>query len=239
MSRFSVLVACLFCSAALAQTPGPRPSTVTASATARVYRTPDYLDVVLGVVTLKTSAGEAHKEASTRMEAIVAALKGLNLAGAELQTGTVDLSPQYTEYRQGAERQIVSYEATNMLRVRTTDLKAVAKLIDTAMKAGANRVDSVEFGLKEYLAAREEALGMAAKAAKRKASVLVAALDAKLGRIVSLSESSPTYYYANRLAQVQSNVGGEGGPPPGEGAFEPGKVEVLVTVTIECEIGGA
>ncbi|MBI5865558.1 MAG: SIMPL domain-containing protein [Planctomycetes bacterium] len=213
-----------------------QPATVTASATARVYRSPDYLDVTFGVVILKPTAGEAQTTASTTMESALKAVKALNLSGAEYQTGSVDLSPQYNDYRDMAERRIVAYRATNTVRVRTTDLSAAAKLIDAATKAGANSVDSVEFGLKEHLAAREEAIGQAAKAAARKASVLAESLHVQCGKIVNVSESSPTYGYWSRAAQVQSNVSFEGAPPPGEGAFEPGKVEVSVTVTLVCEI---
>lgn len=219
----------------------PDASVVSASGTARVYRTPDYLDIIVGVVEMKPTAGEAQTGASTRMEAILVALKALNLTGAEYQTGTVDLSPRYNDYyREQTEQKIIGYTAVNTLRVRTTDLKAAARIIDAALKAGANRIDSVIFGLKQYLDAREEALTLATKAAKRKATVLVEALDAKLGKVLRVNEDSAPMYFGNRYAaQVQtSNIAMDGGqaPLPGEDAFEPGKVEVVVTVTLTCEI---
>lgn len=210
---------------------------VETSATARVYRTPDYLDIFLGAEIIAPTAQEAQAKCAEAMEKTLAALKAMNLEKYEPQTGTVTLQPRYNDnYRDQSERKIIGYTATNTLRVRTTDLKASARVIDAALAAGSNRVDGISFGIKEYLAAREEALAMAAKAAKRKAEVLAGALDQKLGRITSMSESSPVYYGGmNRMAQVQTaNVATEG--TPGDEAVVPGQIEVTVTVGLTFEI---
>ncbi len=221
-----------------AASPTPaQPGAVSTSATARVYRAPDYLDVYLGVEISAATAQEAQKNCAAAMEKALAALKAMNLEKYEPQTGTVTLQPRYNDnYRDQSERRIVGYTATNTVRVRTTDLKASARVIDAALTAGANRVDGISFGIKEYLAAREEALDMAAKAARRKAVVLAGALDQKLGRITSMSESSPGGFYSgNRWAQVQTaNVASEGAP--GEEAVVPGQIEVTVTVSLTYEL---
>lgn len=214
-----------------------QPGVVSTSATARVYRTPDYLDIFLGVETFATTAQEAQTKCAEAMEKALAAFKAMNLEKYEPQTGTVTLQPRYNDnYRDQSERRIVGYTATNTVRVRTSDLKASARVIDAALTAGANRVDGISFGIKEYLAAREEALAMAAKAAKRKAEVLAGALDQRLVRITQMSENSPTYYGGmNRLAQAQTaNAAGEGAP--GEDAVVPGQIEVTVTVSLSYEV---
>ena len=217
----------------------PQAGVVSTSATARVYRAPDYLDIHLGVEIYAESAQEAQDKCAEAMEKTLAAVKAMGLEKYEPQTGTVTLNPRYDDkYRDRNEWRIVGYTATNTVRVRTSDLKATARVVDTAIKAGANRVDGIVFGIKEYLAAREEALAMAAMAAKRKAVVLAGALDQKLGRITSMTESSPSYYYGgmNRMAQVQTaNVGGEGGAA-GEESVVPGQIEVTVTVNLSYEV---
>jgi len=210
---------------------------VNTSATARVYRTPDYLDVHLGVEIYADTAQSAQTKCAEAMEKALAALKAMNLEKYEPQTGTVTLQPRYNDnYRDQSERRIIGYTATNTVRVRTADLKATARVIDGALTAGANRVDGIAFGVKEYLAAREEALAMAAKAAKRKAEVLAGALDQKLGRITSMTESSPVYYGGmNRMAQVQmANTSAEGAPA--EESVVPGQIEVVVTVNLSYEV---
>lgn len=205
---------------------------VTSNGTARVFRVPDYLEIYLSVSTLKPTAGDAQADATQRMEAVVKAVKGLQLAGEDLQTGTVDLSPRYNEQRNDNEPRIVGYSAVNTLRVRTSDLKTAARIIDVALKAGANQINSVEFGLKQFLEAREAALEQAVQAAQRKAKVMAGALGLQLGPVMSVSESGGVQpYFANRMTANFAQA--EGAPAgSGEGAFEPGKVEVTATVTL-------
>lgn len=237
----ALLVACAD-SRAMAQ-PAPaapqardNPGEVTARGTARVFRKPDFMDVIIGVETLGGTAGAAYTDCATRMEAVLGAIKGLSLAGVELQTGTVDLSPRYEQrrYEEPAPAKIIGYMALNTVRVRTTDLRAAPTIIDAALKNGANRVDGISFAMKEVLEAREEALRMATKAARRKAEVMADALGYSLGRVMDVSESTMQYgWYSNRsvnMAQVQSS--GDSGAAPGGESIEPGKIEIVVDVTL-------
>ncbi|MCC6322671.1 MAG: SIMPL domain-containing protein [Phycisphaerales bacterium] len=225
---------------ALAQTSTPtaaadRPGEVSARATARVYRRPDHLDIVIGIETVATTAGEAHQECATKMEAVLKAVKDMNLDKADLKTGTVGLSPRYERrnYEEGTPAKIIGYTAINTVRVRTADLKAAPRIIDVALKNGANRVDGLEFGIKEVLEAREEALRMATRAAKRKAQVMAESLETSLGRIVSISETTQQFggwRGHSNLAQVQ--MANDSGPVPGEESIEPGQIEIVVDVVL-------
>ncbi|MGH7132572.1 MAG: SIMPL domain-containing protein [Phycisphaerales bacterium] len=219
-------------------------TTVSSDGTARVFRAPDFVDVVVGVVVQDKTAASAQAAANKTMEQVVAETTALTLAGAELQTGTVELEPRYSRFHneQGEEqlRTIIGYQASMTLRVRTTNLKACAKIIDTALAAGANQVLGVSFQLREALEAREEALRLASRAAKRKAEVLADGLGVKLGRLVTASSSSGLAtpwlgrgMYSN-MAQVQGERGGGEGPSD---AVVPGKIEVWATVSVQYAAG--
>lgn len=216
-----------------------KPGEVTARGTARVYRKPDHLDVVVGVETIATTAGESHRDCATKMEAVLRAIKEMSLDKLDLKTGTVDLSPRYErrDYEVGAPAKIIGYGAVNTVRVRTSDLKAAPRIIDAALKSGANRVDGVMFGIKEVVEPREEALRMATRAAKRKATVMAESLDVALGRVVSITETTQQFGgWSNRgnLAQVQ--MANESGPVAGEESIEPGMIEIVVDVMLTYEL---
>lgn len=216
-----------------------RESTVTASGTARVSRAPDFVDVVVGVVAHETTASAAQATADKVMSAAVSAIKALNLAKAELQTGTVELSPRYERRdHDGEPTKIIGYVASMTLRVRTADLAAVARITDTALAAGCNRVDSVQFGVQEALAAREEAIRLATRAARRKAEVLAESLDMRLGRLITANTTSNQWggwYGANRMSQMANTVEGGGGGE-GQDAVVPGKVEVWADTNVTFAI---
>lgn len=229
------LPAAAFAQAGVPGTALPQESTLSASGTARVSRTPDFVDVVVGVVVHEPTAAAAQSGADKAMSATVTAIKALKLDGADLQTGSVELSPRYERTDRGFDdMKIVGYSATMTLRVRTNDLASVARIIDTALTAGSNRVDSVQFGIKEALEAREEAIRLATRAARRKAEVLADALDMRLGRVVNAGTTSNQWGGwggANRMSQM-SNVMQSGGGAPGEDAVVPGKVEVWADTNV-------
>ncbi len=206
---------------------------ITSTGLARVSRAPDHLDIVLGVEAVGATAGETQGEATNRMDAVVRAVRMMGLDGVKLQTGSADLSPRYEERRDTSKpAQILGYRSNITLNIRTTDLKAAARIIDAGLKAGANRVDRVAFGIKEAIGAREEAIRLAASAAKRKAGVMAGALDLEIVGVEAANTDVTEYGgWGNRMAQ---NVNNDAGGPETEGqdAYVPGTVEVSSMVSV-------
>lgn len=223
---------------ALAQGPAPAPAVdasakegqLTVTGTARVQRSPDYLEVSVGLFEDAATAGEAQARALAAMSKVVGAVKALGLSGVELQTQAVRLDARFGRAREGEESKIIGYRGEIGLRVRTSDLKAAARIIDAGIKAGANRVGGVEFGLRELIGAREEALKLAMAAAKRKAAVMADGLGVRLGRVVTAGEQS-TRFGGGQMVQNYF-LGAEADGPAGEDAFEEGKVEVTAEVSV-------
>ncbi len=198
--------------------------------TAKVTRNPDHVDVIVGVTSDTDKASDSQSAAMKIMDSTVAAIKSLNLPGQDLQTGTVDLSPRFQTYSGSREDKIIGYRATITLRIRTTDLKAPAKVIDAALAAGCNRVDGVSFGIKEALEAREEAITLATKAAERKAKVLADALNLKIARVIKAS-TSVDRSFSGRYMQ-SANVFNSTDEPAESGAIEAGQVEISATANL-------
>jgi uncharacterized protein YggE len=216
-----------------------RTAEVSANGTARVYRKPEYLDVIVGVETIADTAGAANTDCSKRMDDVLKAIKALSLQGAEYQTGAVDLTPRYDQhpYNEPVTPRIVAYSAVNTVRIRTADLKSAPSIIDAALKSGANRIDGVGFGIKQVLEPREEALRMATKAAQRKARVMAESLDLHLERVISVNETTRQYggwmnniNRSSNLAQVQAV--NESSPAEGGESIEPGMIEIVVDVSL-------
>jgi uncharacterized protein YggE len=217
----------------------PRPEpTIAVNGTGRVERAPDFVDVSLGVEVIDPSAANAQKTAEKTMAAVVEAVKALSLAGQDLQPGRVELEPRYEDRRSSAELpHVIGHHAAISLTVRTTDLQAPARIIDAALKAGATRVDSVSFGIREAISAREEAIRLAADAAKRKAKVLAESLDVRLGRVMNAGTTANVYSWGNRYSNTLAQRSAPAGPAgEDQGAIIPGKIEVWAEVNITYSI---
>lgn len=216
----------------------PKEPILHSTGSSRVQRTPDRVDISFGVEAIETTALAAQASAEKVMKATVAAIRAMKLADGELQTGSVELSPRY-ERRTGYEEtpaKIIGYTGSITLSVRTSNLESPAQVIDAALQAGCNRVNHVSFTLKELLEAREEAIKLATKAAKRKAEVMAEALDLKLERVSHANTTSNQGGWSNQMgnwAQLNAaNTRADGGGADGGEVVVPGKIDVTAEVSI-------
>ena len=95
--------------------------------------------------------------------------------------------PDYRQRPNEITSQIVGYQAVNTVTVDTIALDRVGALIDAAIGAGANRIDSVSFTLRDQSGPRNEAIAKAAADALSQARALAAALGVKLKRVLHAS----------------------------------------------------
>jgi uncharacterized protein YggE len=103
-------------------------------------------------------------------------------------------------------------------------------MIDVAMQAGANNVNSIQFDLADKTKAMSDARAAAVKAARSQADELVTAAGVKLGDLQTISyydnTPGPVFYgKASGLAAADSSV-----------PINPGTLKISVTVTLTYEI---
>lgn len=169
---------------------------------------PDAATLQVGVVAQANDAKTAQDQISEKMHKIIDAVTGLGISAADIQTSQLSLSPVYEDTRNkpDAEPRIIAYRAANTIQITTSDV-AVGNVIDTAITAGANQINSLQFILKNDKNARRQALEQAAQDAMQKASTLAAAMNVRLGQPYQISESSvsnrppqPMLYTARALS---------------------------------------
>jgi uncharacterized protein len=196
-----------------------------------VERKPDYAVVVVGVQVRESSAATASESVGTKMLQVRKALDDLKFPNMQLQTSGVSLNPAYSWRNDGQEQQqtLLGYDASSSLRVRLEDPIKVGAVIDAAVGAGANRIHGISFELKEALKARQEALTMAAQAAREKAETLAAALGLRVKSVLTAttsSEAPPWQPMASNMARYDAAAGSLGQ------AIEPGMVTVRAEATV-------
>ena len=121
----------------------------------------------------------------------------------EIKTSGYALTPNY-RYPQGGKPEIVGYKANNTVRIKTTNLDHVGRLIDSAMQAGANNVNRLMFTLKDEQGAQLEALRAASAKAKTKAEAIAASLGLKIVKIASITEGERAVQPVFRQAMARA-----------------------------------
>lgn len=206
-----------------------QPNTLTAVGDAEARARPDLAVVRLGVQTEATTAAEAREENAAIVTRVINALRALNIPERQIETATFQIYPirRFEDEDQRGEPPIVGYRVVNTVSVRTENLNLVPRIIDAAVGAGANTVESVDFRLRDEDAARQNALRQAVDNATENARTMAQALGVRLVRV----------------HQVQQ--GGVGVMPPPFPVFRgvaaetgtatpifPGEVTVNATVTL-------
>lgn len=180
-----LLVTALAVAPAAAQAPSssPSPSFIEVNGSGVVQVTPDRARVNFAVETRAATAAEATAENARQMDAVVRSLRGLGVRDLTVETFGYALRPEYGPRTPDPEWTpvIAGYTAMNNIRVTLGDIQAVGRVMDAAVRSGANRVESLTFEASDTEAARRDALTMAVDQARTQAETMAAALGRTLG----------------------------------------------------------
>lgn len=206
-------------------------STIRVQGDAQVQAKPDRVQIDIGVTTQSADPQTSAAQNAEKAEKITQQLRSQLGQAGEIKTIGYSLNPTYTYPREGGEPKITGYTATNTIQVQTDDLSQTGKIIDTAVKAGANQIQSLRFMLKDETEVQAQALREAAAKARKKADALAAALNVKIVRVVHVEEGGERAIpfqartYSAEMAKMDAST-----------PVEAGTIEVSATVTLTLEI---
>lgn len=203
------------------------PPSISTTGEAIISVAPDRARIDVGVVTQADTSQHAAAQNAEKLDATLNRLRSLLGPHADIKTISYSLTPSY-RYPQGGDPIITGYTATNIVRIMLDDLTKVGSVIDTATQAGANRIQSLQFTLKDEQPVLARALGEAAKKARQKAESLASALGVRVLRVLTATESGPAATPFRDIAFARS----EAVATP----IEPGTIEVRATVSLTVEI---
>ncbi len=152
-------------------------NTINVAGTGTVTASPDKAVVYLGVQTQSIDATAAQQENAEKMDGIIAALKDAGISEDDMETSGYSMYPMRSY--EAKEPTITGYVVSNRLMVTVTDVDKVGDIIDTAVNAGANEVQSVSFTLSDDSRqdARAQALENAVEAARSDVDIITKKLD--------------------------------------------------------------
>ena len=217
---------------ARAQAPGmdghaSPPGTIRVVGEATVTAKPDMAELDVGVISEAKTAEAASAENQKKMDRVIAALKKEVGAGGDVKTVGYMVTQRYGESKNPEARPvIVAYVVTNIVRARIGDVKAAGKVVDVALKQGANEVQRLIFTLKNPEPVQAEALRAAASKARSRGNALASALGLKLGNVLSVSDGDFGQRPVPFAEMSRAKVADVGTP------IEAGDLEVPATVTV-------
>jgi uncharacterized protein YggE len=210
-------------------TPG-QATGISVSGTGTVVGAPDTLTMSFGVRVVADTVSEAVATASSRADAVIAALVDNGVAEDDIQTTNYSIYPRY-DYRNNTEI-LIGYEVSNDVTAKIRDIASSGATIDAVTAAGGDDVvvSGVSFSIEDDAALIDAAREAAWNDAKAKAEQLAALGGVGLGAPTTISETfttpPPPIAYASDVAGAA-----ESATP-----IAPGQQDVVVTITVQFDI---
>ena len=227
--RIALTAALLSFQVASAQTTTTGRRLVRAIGEASVSVRPDAARVTISVVKQASTAAAAAAENATATAAVIAAVRQLLGANADIRTVGYHLTPVYVYPRDNTPPQLTGFTATNTIQAIANDTNLAGQIVDAAVGAGASRIDGVGLFLKDDDTSRSQALRLASQRARSKADAIALGLGVRLGAVIMAQEGfTSTILPSGRTEGLAATTA----PTP----IEAGTLEVRATVTLDMEI---
>lgn len=222
----AVFATLLLASAAIAQPAPPPPpphheppATITISGEGMVSAAPDIAVLTSGVVTENKDAAAALKANSEAMQKVIATFRDAGVEERDIATSGFSVQPRYHYAQPGNNGQesprITGYEVRNTVTVKVRDLAKLGGVLDAAVAGGSNQIDNLSLDVDKADELLDEARKSAVADARRKAELYAETAGVKLGRVVSISETTgtmpPPRPFAMRAQAAKADVPIAGG----------------------------
>lgn len=186
----AALAALAFSPAAHAQTPPPRPATISVMGTGEAELKPDFARIFVTVATQADTVAQAAGANGAATERVLARIQGLGIRKEDIQTANFQVFRTPQVGPDGREAKVPRFSANHQLRITTRDLDGVGRLAGEILASGDMTFQSVSFGLDRQDEGGDKAREAAVRDARRQAQVYAAAAGVSLGRLLEIRDGS-------------------------------------------------
>jgi len=205
--------------------------TLNVNGVGQAFLSPDIAYIYVGVHTEGASASEAVEENKTQTTAVIEALKDAGVADKDIRTTNFSIWPSQQYAPDGTVSGTV-YMVDNSVYVVVRDLEGLGDLLDSAINAGANSINSVQFDVADKAEALKEARAKAVEDAKKQATELAEAAGISLGELQGIE-----FYDASPYPMFEGKGGGGGAMDTAAAVpIQPGQLTISVTVRLSYAI---
>ncbi|MBQ0039327.1 MAG: SIMPL domain-containing protein [Treponema sp.] len=166
--------------------------TITVTGTGNVTVENKEATLVLSVISRNEDVIAASSENAEKMTAVMKAMTEAGIGKDTMHTSDYSIWQEETD-RASSKKPTRQYVVSNRLHVAVKDVSKTGIIIDAAIKAGANQMNSLGYSAGDTTEAEKQARILAIRDADQKASTLVATSGLTLGQVLTISEREGGY----------------------------------------------
>lgn len=226
----TVIIILAFSAAAAAQE-RQEPPHVTVAGEAEMNVAPDEVRFDVTFQAFNKDLKLAKTQVDDRLKGLVALARRHGVAESDTQTDYVKVNTRYKSDNDA--KASLGFTVRKDLVFTLRDVSRAEGLMSELLDYGVTRVNSVTFSTSQMRRYRDEARGLAMKAAQEKAAALAGAVGQRIGKALTIEEEVPGQpgYLPNMSANTVSFQ--RGGDSDSEGTFEVGLIKISARVTVK------
>ena len=187
-TTFWVLISCfyLLTNNAYAQT---NERFVSVQGNADIWVVPDAFTVTFVIEERGSSVEKLNASVQKKTAQIIKFMRKMSVEERKIETMQISLNPYYERY-DGPTPSPAGFVLSRSITVTHSDIDSYDKMIDGALRSGANRIEQFSFVVSNQERLYEQALVEAMKDAQKKAELILKPTDSSITGIVSISEAA-------------------------------------------------
>lgn len=211
---------------------------ITVSGQAEISVTPDMAVFNLRVETLDKDLAKSKAMNDEKVRKTLVMAKAYSIAPEDVQTNYISVETSFTDYEAGKQRIFLGYEVSKKIVLTLRDMSRIESLLSDVIKAGVNRVESIDFRTTKIRLHKDKARQMAIRAAQEKAIALTKEIGQTIGKAFFIKEEGMAgggSSLSNNFS-VNSNTTTSGDYSDEEGTIAIGQIPVTARVTVSFEL---
>ena len=213
---------------------------ITVNGTGKIYAKPDVAMVNFGVTAEASTVAEVTKANTTKMNAVIAAVKALNVEEKDIQTTNYNLTPNYdiqpmvysSYYPIKSTNKIIGYTLEQNIQVKIRDFEKIGDIFSKATASGANLVGDLQFTIDNPEQFKDQARAKAIAQAKGNAQNLAKESGIKLGKLINVYEGYNSYPVMYSSAKAMG-AGVDSAMSP---TIQPGQQEINISISLTYKV---
>ncbi len=207
-----------------AQNQQPTPQ-VSVNGEGKIKVTPDRSNITFGIENIGKEATEVKKTNDETVDKVLKFIKKFGIPTSDYQTTNVSLNRDY-DY----EKKKYNFRASQTITITLKDLLKYDNLMMGLVDNGINNITNVTFESSKIEDYKTEARKLAIKDAKHKADDYVVALGQKMGKAISVTDTTQSYYPQPMFKATSMQMADSAAPQRETLAI--GEIEITANVSV-------
>jgi uncharacterized protein YggE len=212
------------------ETTPQEPRTLSVNGNGIITLVPDIAYINIGVQTENKNAQEAVASNNQQSQQLFSAFTRAGIAEKDIKTSNFSIYPRQ-EWDNEGQPTGITYVVNNTVSVTVRDLDQIGSILDSAVQAGANTINGVQFDVEDREAAQQQAMVAAVENARARAEVLATAAGVELSDVLSIQTylgSTNPIPYEKTFALADTAASSV--------PVSPGEMQIMVDVSVVYEI---